>query len=111
MARKEPQIGFDGERRTHKTLAVGAAFLGDIGDAIEHQHGRERQLCIAGSEQLTASTCKKIFVFKARTAFRHRVKVLIDQVKSVRPASAPAKTTASLNIAICGPKAGALHRW
>ena len=35
-------------------FAVRAARLGDGGDAVEHQHGGQRQLGVAGAEQLAA---------------------------------------------------------
>ena len=37
-------------------LAVLAPLLGDAGDAVEHEHGRQRQLCIAGPEKLATGT-------------------------------------------------------
>ena len=48
MAFEEPEIGLDVEFGLDLALAVPAALLGDLGDAVEHQHRRQRQLRIAG---------------------------------------------------------------
>ena len=52
MAFEEPEVGIDVELGHDFALAVLAAVIGDRGDAVEHQHRRQRQLGIAGAEQL-----------------------------------------------------------
>src|SRR3984957_12012223 len=44
VAGKEPEVGFQVQHRAHQTFAVFAAHFRDFGNAIEHQHGRQRQL-------------------------------------------------------------------
>src|SRR5581483_2279144 len=52
-------------------LAMGAAVLRDTGDALEHQHGRQWQLGVAGAEQLTAPAGQQVGVLVARRALVH----------------------------------------
>src|ERR1700730_12886558 len=49
MAREEPEVRLDVELGNRLALAMLAARLADLGDAIEHQHRRQRQLriCLA----------------------------------------------------------------
>jgi hypothetical protein len=47
VAVEEPEVRLDVERRAHDALAVATRALRDLGDAIEHQHRRRRQLGIA----------------------------------------------------------------
>ena len=54
MAGKEPQVRLELEHGANQALAVFAAGFRDLGDAIEHEHGRQRELRIAGAEQLAA---------------------------------------------------------
>jgi hypothetical protein len=56
MAGKEPEIGLELEHSADQAFAVFAPGFGDLRDAIEHQHGRKRQLGIAGTEQLAPRT-------------------------------------------------------
>src|SRR5437868_3629800 len=50
MAVEEPQVGFDIELGNDFAFAIFAAFFGDVGDAVKHQHWRQRQLRIARAE-------------------------------------------------------------
>src|SRR4029077_98021 len=54
MAGKEPQVRLEIEHSTNQAFPVLAAGFCDLGDAIEHEHGGQRQLGIAGAEQLAA---------------------------------------------------------
>src|SRR5690606_774194 len=36
-------------------LVEGAAGFGNIGDAVDHQHRRQRKLCVAGAEKLATA--------------------------------------------------------
>ena len=67
VAVEEPEILPDVELGLDLTLAVFAASLRNLGDAVEHQHRRQRQLRIAGAEQIAMATGKQVFV--AVTAF------------------------------------------
>ena len=51
-------------------LAVRAAGLGDAGNAVEHEHRRQRQLGVAGAEQLAPAAGQQILVFVARAGVR-----------------------------------------
>ena len=68
---KNHRSGFRSKHRAHQALAVFAAGLGDLGDAVEHQHRRQRQLGVAGAEQLAAAAGQEVFVVKARTPLLH----------------------------------------
>ena len=54
MAFEEPEIGLDIEFGVDLALVEQAAGIGDTADAVEHQHGRQGQLGIAGAEKLAA---------------------------------------------------------
>ena len=41
-------------------LAVLTACLGDGGNAIEHQHRRQRKLCVAWAKELAPPACQQI---------------------------------------------------
>ena len=75
MASEEPEVRLDVEFGAHLPLAVLAALVADRGDAVEHEHGRERQLGIARTEKLAAAAGEQLLVIKARRAvvggFRH----------------------------------------
>src|SRR5690606_21179735 len=51
MAGEEPEIGADVELGHDLALAVGAAILVDVRDAVEHEQRRQRQTGIARAEQ------------------------------------------------------------
>src|SRR5471030_1059305 len=46
--RAQVQLGHD------LALAVGSALVADVDDAVEHEHGRQGQLRVAGTEHLAA---------------------------------------------------------
>jgi hypothetical protein len=50
MAGEEPEVRLHVELGDDAAVAVLAALLGHMGDAIEHQHRRQRQLRIARAE-------------------------------------------------------------
>ena len=70
MAGEEPKVGLHLEHGAHQALAVFAARLRDLGDAVEHQHRRQRQLR-AFREQLAAPAGEQVFVLEARTPLLH----------------------------------------
>src|SRR5271157_4891466 len=71
MAAEEPQVGLDVEFRADMALAIDAAVLADLHDAVEHQHRRQRQLRIAGTEKLAAATSQKIFISETGAFLAH----------------------------------------
>lgn len=62
MAIEEPEVRPNVELGTDETLAVWTAILADFGDAIEHQHRRQRQLRIARPEEFTAPASEDFLV-------------------------------------------------
>ena len=51
-AEKYAELGFRCQvHGAHQALAVLAAGFRDLGDAVEHEHGGQRQLGIAGAEE------------------------------------------------------------
>jgi hypothetical protein len=71
MAGKEPEIRLDIKLRPHMALAVDSAVLADGGNPVEHQHGWQRQLGIAGAEKLTATAGQKLIPGEAGAALGH----------------------------------------
>ena len=71
MATKKPKVRIDVELGPHAAFAVGPSSLGDLADPVEHQHGRQRQLGVAGSEQLAAAAGDETFVIETGTPFTH----------------------------------------
>src|SRR5690606_33130628 len=67
-----------------QALAIFAAGLVDLGDAVEHQHRRQRQLCIAGAEHLAAAAGQQVLVLVAVLPLVHSVLFLV-------PTGAPAR--------------------
>ena len=61
MAGEEPEIRLEIEHRAHQALAVFTADLRDLGNAVEHQHRRQRQLR-AFREKLAAPTGEQVVV-------------------------------------------------
>src|SRR5438477_1226725 len=79
VAREEPQVGLHVELGPHPSLAVLAAVLRNLGNSLEHQHGRQRQLGIALAEQFTPPTGQEILVIVAhapglRSGFRCNIR-------------------------------------
>src|SRR5262249_55229741 len=50
VAGEEPKVPLEVEHGTHPSLAIPAARFPHPGNAVEHQHGRQRQLGIARAE-------------------------------------------------------------
>ena len=71
MAGKKPEIGLHIEFGDDLALAVLTAGIGNMGDAVEHQHRRQGQLRIAGPEQFAAGASQQVLVEKIRFPFRH----------------------------------------
>src|SRR5690606_16918874 len=71
MAREEPQIRPDVEFGTDESLAIFSTLLAHAGNAVEHQHGRRRQLGIARAEQFAPRACQQVFIIVARLSLRH----------------------------------------
>ena len=72
VAFEEPQVRIDVEFGAHLAPIVAAAVGVDLGDAIEHQHGRQRQLGIAGTEQLAAPAGEQLVIGVGVLAIRHQ---------------------------------------
>ncbi len=73
MAAEEPQVRLHIELGPDQALAELAAIFADFGDAVEHQHRRQRQLRIAGAEHLAAAAGQQILVFVTAAPIQHRV--------------------------------------
>ena len=61
MAGEEPEVGLHVELGHDLALAVLAARVVDLDDAVEHQHRRQRQLRVAGSEQVALGALDQVF--------------------------------------------------
>ena len=53
MAVKEPKVGVDIELSPNLAFAVLAAITGYFGNAIQHQHIVDGQLCVTGAKQVS----------------------------------------------------------
>src|SRR5262249_3982455 len=69
-AREEPQMGFELDPGANQAFAVFPADLGDFGDAVEHQHRRQRQLR-ALRKQLAPPAREEVLIVEIRAAFLH----------------------------------------
>src|SRR5689334_13521123 len=76
MAAEEPEVRVHVELSAHHALAVLAAGLGNLGNAVEHQHRRQRQLGVAGPEQLAPAAGQQILILIATAPIEHRPKTL-----------------------------------
>src|SRR3546814_940112 len=65
MALEEPEVGLDVELGLDLALAVGATFLGNVDDAVEHQHRRQWQSRVAGTEQAPVRAIAQVLVGEA----------------------------------------------
>src|SRR5215468_6142233 len=54
MAGEEPKVRLELEHGADQALAILAAGFRDLGDAVEHEHGGQRQLGIAGAEEFAS---------------------------------------------------------
>jgi hypothetical protein len=68
---EKPEIRPHVENRPDQALAVLAAGLGDLRDAVEHQHWRQGKLRPA-VEEFPAPTSKQVLVLEARAARFHQ---------------------------------------
>jgi len=66
VAGKEPEIGPDIQLRCQEPFLEGAAGGRDLRDAVEHQHRRQGQPCVARPEQTTVPAFDQLFVGIAR---------------------------------------------
>src|SRR3546814_15541252 len=57
--------------RSDQALSERAALAGDVRDAVEHQHRRQRQARVAGAEHLAAAAGKELVAIQRRRS-RHR---------------------------------------
>jgi hypothetical protein len=62
MALEEPEIRMDVELRHDLAEAVGAAVGGDAGDAVHHQHRRQRRARPVLAEQLAPARLQQFLV-------------------------------------------------
>ena len=70
VAGEEPEVGLELEHRADQALAVFAADFRDFGNAVEHQHRRQRQLR-ALDKKLAPPAGQQVLVFEIRTALLH----------------------------------------
>src|SRR5262249_53071442 len=73
MTGEKPKVRFHVELGAHQPLAVFAAFIGNLRDAVEHQHRRQRQLRIALAEKLAAAASQQVLVVEMALALAHPV--------------------------------------
>ena len=71
MAIEEPKGRLDVELSAHLAFSIGAACLGNALNPVEHQQGRQRQLGVAGAEQLAPAASQEILVVEAVTPVIH----------------------------------------
>src|SRR5262249_58620912 len=84
VAGEEPKVRFEVELRPYQALAVFAALLRDFRDAVEHEHGRQRQLR-AVVEEFTAAAGQQVLVVEACAPVVHPYPVLRCRAGSPRP--------------------------
>jgi hypothetical protein len=66
MAIKEPEVRHNIEFGKYLPLSVRTSVLTDMNNAIEHQHRRQWQLCVAWPEQFTMPALKQGLSVKTR---------------------------------------------
>src|SRR4029453_8999829 len=71
MAVEEPEVRLDIEFGHDLALAELAAGLGDLHDAVEHQHGRQRQLRVPRPEQAPAGAFDQVLESIAALLLAH----------------------------------------
>src|SRR5262245_2379234 len=71
MAGEEPKVWLHVEFGDDAAMAVLAAFLFHLRDAVEHEHGRQRQLRVAGAKQFPTRARKQILVFELVPPLSH----------------------------------------
>ena len=70
MAGEKPKVRLHVELGPDQALAVLAALFRDLGNAVEHQHGRQRQLG-ALDEQLPPTAGQEVLEFELIAAGLH----------------------------------------
>src|SRR4029077_6845188 len=65
MAREKPQVRLHIEYRADQALAVLAALFGDLRNAVEHEHRRQRQLGIPLAEQFPTGARQQVLEIEA----------------------------------------------
>src|SRR5713226_9476626 len=71
MAPEEPKVRIHVEFGTDHALAVFPARFGNLADAVEHQHRRQRQLRVAWAKHLTAAARQQVLVFVTAAPIQH----------------------------------------
>ena len=71
MTLKEPQIWLNIEFGHDFSFTIFTSLFRDMRNAVKHQHGRQRQLCIACAKHLAVTTGKKLFATKL-VALNHK---------------------------------------
>src|SRR5690606_7615991 len=100
MAGEEPQVGSDVELCADQALAERAALAGDLRDAVEHQHRRQRQARVAGAEHFAAAAGKALVAIQRRRRSHRSVQVR-ERSNYVSSAVKPRRRTAAAR-----PRAG-----
>jgi hypothetical protein len=95
---EEPEVRIDVELGAHIAIAVLAAGLENLGDAVEHQHRRQRQLRIAGAEELLAPAGQQILIAKRRAPFAHDL-----TASAAQPLNRPCSPRAALELSARRP--------
>src|SRR5690606_16813093 len=71
MAAEKPEIGFDVEVGADQSFSKLPAILVYIGDTIEHQHRRQRQLSVSRSELFPPDARQQPLIIFAAAPVRH----------------------------------------
>src|SRR3546814_10745283 len=94
MAGEEPQVGIDVEFGADQALSERAALAGDLRDAVEHQHRRQRQARVAGAKHLAAAAGKELVAIQRRRS-RHRSVPIRERANYVSSAVKPRRRSAT----------------
>ena len=70
MAAEKPQVRSHVELRQHLAAAEAATVIADVRNAVEHQHRRQRQLRVAGPEQLPTRAAQQILIVECVDTLR-----------------------------------------
>src|SRR3546814_7110081 len=65
MAAEEPEVRLDVHLGDDMAFAMLATVFGNLGDAIEHQHRRQRELRITRTEKLAVRASQQLLVTEA----------------------------------------------
>ena len=69
VALEEPLVGRDVELGRDEALVVRAALLGDLRDAIKHEHGGQGETWKGWSEQGAVTACEQLVAIKTVEAY------------------------------------------